>query len=224
MLQQAIVRCEQIDARDSQSGLWLNPAGYRTYYERSACLQRTAIEFRERALCDQVRRRYALFSSGWGYSRDNCRELVDAEIAEDRRELELIRQNYLAGPVNLMQVTVERNGNGRDYDFIPRFADGLAGGYELNYFIVDESRVRRLILSHGNYLTGSDNNLRIFLERQELLTAIPDLKFEVDYELEVQCTYSIGTGGPGGWYRQELIDDVFPAQERTKTYATAISF
>ncbi|MBT8145448.1 MAG: hypothetical protein KJN90_01265, partial [Gammaproteobacteria bacterium] len=67
-----VASCREIDADEYQTGLLLNPEGYRTYYTRSACFQRLAIEYRNPDLCREVRRRYALFSSGWGYSARNC--------------------------------------------------------------------------------------------------------------------------------------------------------
>src|SRR5689334_14486427 len=64
----AVKACEAISAKDYQSGLAFNPDGYRSYYVRSECLQRTAIQFRDLALCDGVTQRRALLWSSWGYS------------------------------------------------------------------------------------------------------------------------------------------------------------
>jgi hypothetical protein len=224
MLQQAVSRCELINPRASQSGLVFNPEGYRTYYERSACMQRAAIDFRERPLCNQVKRRYALFSSGWGYSRSNCRDLVDEGVAEDRAELEELRQNYSAGPVRLSSVIMERNGNGRDYDFIPRFADGYEAGYQMDFYLTDESGTRHLILQHGSYLRGSSDNIRLFLQRQQLLSGFPTLESGVSYTMEVHLMLSIGIGGPRNWLRPSFVEEVFPEQTRTEVLTTRVSF
>ena len=224
MLQQALNRCELISPRASQSGLVFNPEGFRTYYERSACLQRAAIEFRERRLCNQVKRRYSLFSSGWGYSRSNCRDLVDVGIEEDRAELEVMRLNYLAGPVRLTSVSMERNGNRRDYDFIPKFADGYVGGYQMNFYLTDATETKRLILQHGSYLRGTTDNIRLFLQREELLSSFPDLELGISYTMEVHLFLSIGIGGPGSWLRPSFVEEVFPIQTRTQVLTTSVNF
>lgn len=224
LFQQATASCEQIDPRDYETGMWLNSEGYRSYYKQSMCFQRAAVEFRDAPLCDKVRRRFALFSSSWGYTRDNCRSLVETAQAEDRAKLQQLRQQYLAGPVKLTSLTVEKNGNGRDYDFIPRFADGFAYGYQLEFRVIDESRTPQLILQHGSYLTGAADNLRLFLYREQLRERFPDFEFGHVYELEVRVILSVGLGGIGSWMREEFLEEVFPEVERTQVFLTTASF
>ena len=55
LLDQALANCEEIDSHNYQTGLWLNPDGYRSYYEKSACIQRAAIAFRAPSLCNKVK-------------------------------------------------------------------------------------------------------------------------------------------------------------------------
>jgi hypothetical protein len=62
----AVSKCEAINPSEHQSGLLFNPDGYRSYYVRSECLQRTAVQFRDDTLCARVRQRRSLFSSSWG--------------------------------------------------------------------------------------------------------------------------------------------------------------
>src|SRR5262249_5158433 len=59
----ALGRCDAIDPAASQSGLIFNPAGYRSFYLRSECLQTTAVQFRDEALCSRVKQRRSLFFS-----------------------------------------------------------------------------------------------------------------------------------------------------------------
>ena len=66
----ALKQCQAIDPADYQSGLFFNPDGYRSYYVRSECFQKTAVQFRDEALCAEVRQRVSLLSSSWGYSRN----------------------------------------------------------------------------------------------------------------------------------------------------------
>ena len=83
----AVRTCEVIDANESQTGLAFNPDGYRSYYVRSECFQKTAVHFRDLTLCDRVRQRRALLSSSWGYSPGNCRTLVGRAVDADRMEI-----------------------------------------------------------------------------------------------------------------------------------------
>src|SRR5262249_50100844 len=93
----AVAACRAIDPAESQSGLLFNPDGYRSYYVRSECLQRAAVEFRDGSLCAEVKQRRAWFSSSWGVSRRRCRELVAEGAAADRAALEEARRRYAAG-------------------------------------------------------------------------------------------------------------------------------
>lgn len=61
----AIKACETIDSSDSQSSLFLNPDGYRSYYVRSKCFQEAAVTFRDPVLCEEVTERRSLLSSSW---------------------------------------------------------------------------------------------------------------------------------------------------------------
>lgn len=58
----ALKQCQAIDPADYQSGLFFNPDGYRSYYVRSECFQKTAVQFRDDALCADVRQWVSLLS------------------------------------------------------------------------------------------------------------------------------------------------------------------
>ena len=106
----AIKKCQAIDPAEYQSGLFFNPAGYRSYYVRSECLQKAAVQFRDDTLCGQVRQRHSLFSSSWGYSPARCREQIAEGVAADRKVLEEMKQEYQQGAVRLRDFRLERNG------------------------------------------------------------------------------------------------------------------
>src|SRR5262245_48533473 len=72
----AVKACDAISPSESQSGLFFNPDGYRSFYVRSKCLQEAAVTFRDAALCEQVKQRKSLLASSWGYSAARCRQLV----------------------------------------------------------------------------------------------------------------------------------------------------
>lgn len=224
LLDQALDNCERINSHNYQSGLWLNPDGYRSYYERSACFQRAAVLFRVIPLCKKVKRRYALFSSSWGYSKKNCLDLVSKAEEKDRLKLQALRQLYATGPVKLTGLTVELNGNGRDYDFIPSFADGFEYGYRLEFWLTEKNLKRYLILSHGTHLQGSTNNIRLYIPRTDLLERFPTLQFGRPYELETKLILSVGIGGTGGWLRDDLLGEVFPESSRTQKQISTVQF
>ena len=224
LLTQAIERCEQFGPREYESGLLFNPEGYRTYFRRSACLQRIAVEFRERQLCQRVRRRFSLFGSGWGYSRDNCEALVDAELVSDESALRAKRDAYLVGPVRLASVELVGNGNGRDYDIIPQFEDGFPHPYSLQFALIDERGIDHVIHEWSSYLRGSNDNVRLYLPRQDLLERLPDLEQGREYPLRVRLTLAIGRGGVGGWLREDTIESVFPLAERVQELVTVVVF
>ena len=219
-----VASCQEIDADEYQTGLLFNPEGYRTYYTRSVCFQRLAIEYRSPDLCSEVRRRYALFSSGWGYSVRNCRQLVDEKLAEDLDEVRRLRQDYLAAPMSVNQLSVEPNGNGRDFDFIPRFNDGLPYGYQLEFRLVDDNGDRHLILEYGGHIAGSDSNIRLFLTRRDLLARFPALEFNHPYPLEVTVTLAVGLRKLDGWLRADVLEQEFPYPERTNILSTTVTF
>src|SRR4051812_33660672 len=90
--------CSAISSSEAQSGLAFNPDGYKSYYVQSECFQKAAIEFRDSALCDRVRRRWSPLWSSWGVSSAQCQKLVAQGVTADRAELEGERRKYLAGP------------------------------------------------------------------------------------------------------------------------------
>ena len=125
----AVKTCQGVDPAEYQSGLLFNPDGYRSYYVRSECFQRIAVQFRDQTLCSRVKRRNSLFSSSWGYSSANCLKLVAEGEAADRKIVEEIKRRYAQGVMRLQDFRVEQNGNGRDFDIIPVFSGEFAHGY-----------------------------------------------------------------------------------------------
>jgi hypothetical protein len=141
----AVAGCRAIDPGEYQTGLLFNPDGYRSYYVRAECFQRTAIQFRDDALCAEVRRRFSLLFSSWGYSRARCGELVAEGAAADRATLEGIKRRYVEGGVVLRDVRVERNGNGRDFDVIPSFAGDYGHGHVVTLKVLPPEQGRSAI-------------------------------------------------------------------------------
>ena len=215
----AVGACEAISAREYQSGLALNPAGYRSYYLRSQCVQKAALTFRDIKLCAKVRQRRALFSSSWGYSKSNCKKLVEAGIAKDREAIEQMKRDYAEGHVRLSDFRIERNGNGRDFDIIPEFSGAGAHGYQLVFEIIrdDPGLSPVLLKDSGFYLEGNTNNIRIYVPQQALRKRFPGFSLNKSWQVRATLVYSIGTGSYRGKWSDAFIKSHFPASTRMQT-------
>ena len=106
---------------------------------------RNAIQFRDDALCDEVKRRFSLLFCSWGYSRARCRELVAGGAAAHRATLEGIKPRYVEGGVVLSDFRVDRDGNGRDFDVIPSFAGDYGHGHVVTLKVLPPEQGRSAI-------------------------------------------------------------------------------
>ena len=219
----AIRTCEAIDPGKSQSGLIMNPDGYRSYYERSACVQKTAVEFRDLKLCDRVRRRWSLLSSSWGYSTGNCRTLVTQAMDADRRELEDLKRQYAAGRMELRDFAIERNGNGRDYDVIPAFVGTNGHGYTIALEILPPRGSSVVIHSNGYYVDPR-SGLRLFIRQHDIKSSFPAFESGRTYHVRATATFTLPAGGGSRFISDEFVERVFPLRERTQTMVRQIRF
>jgi hypothetical protein len=211
----AVARCEAIDPSAYQSGLAFNPDGYRSYYLRSQCLQKAAVDFRDESLCRQVKQRRSLFSSSWGYSPEHCRELVGHGVAEDDKALRGIKAGYVRGPITLRDFRVERNGNGRDFDIIPTFAGTYAHGYTVTFEILREGGVSPVLFSSSGHYLDAQSNVRLYVPQSELRQRFPTLALSRQYTVRGTVTLDVGNGGPAGYWSDVFIDRIFPRRDRT---------
>lgn len=220
----AVKRCEAIDPAEYQTGLALNPDGYRSYYVRSACFQRAAVEFRDESLCREVKRRWSLFSSSWGYSAKHCRQLVEEGVAGDRKALEEERSRYRQGAVRLRDFRIERNGNGRDFDIVPAFEAGWAHGYTLRFEIVEAAAGGSVLLDvNGFHLSGNDN-IRVFVRQADIRQRFPGFELGRRYRVRGTLTLSVATGRMGGRWSEDFIERIFPAAQRSQMLVKDVIF
>jgi hypothetical protein len=219
----ALKSCEAIDASAYRSGLAMNPDGYRSFYLRSECLQRTAVRFRDAVPCDRVVRRRALFSSSWGYSPQNCRTLVDRGIEEDRREIAELRQRFLSEAMVLRDVVVLRNGNGRDYDVKPVFAGASGTGYIITVEITAPDG--RTIPIHTNgYYADPRSELTLFIRREEIVARVPAFAPGAAYQVRVTTTYSLPAPSDARFMSDTFVEKTFPLRERQRTITRDVRF
>jgi hypothetical protein len=210
----AVQTCEKIDRGESQTGLLMNPEGYRSYYVGSQCLQKVAVDFRDPSLCSQVRRRWSVFSS-WGISSSNCRKLVTAKAAADRISLEELKRAYAAGAMHLDSLRIERNGNGRDFDFLPTFSGTHAHGYRLTFEILPPNHAPVVIHSSGHYV-DSASNLRIYIRQSDIRERFPEFEMNHRYQVRATATLSVPLGDMDGLWPDSFTESIFPARERSQ--------
>jgi hypothetical protein len=221
----ALRRCESIDPTAYQSGLTFNPDGYRSFYLRSECFQKVAIEFRAESLCSQVTERRSLLSSSWGYSKANCQKLVAAGIAADRKVIEDKRSGYLKGAIRLRDFHIERNGNGRDFDIIPSFAGEYNNSYTLRFEIVGANSDKENVLLHssGFYLDGN-NNIRVYVPQEEIRKRFRQFSIGQSYLVRGSLILDVGSGSQNGKWSEQFIDGIFPLRERSQSVEREILF
>jgi hypothetical protein len=217
--------CQAIDPSAYQTGLFLNPEGHRSYYVRSQCLQRVAVEFRDEALCAQVRRRRAWFSSSWGYSKAQCRKLVREGMAADEEALTEEKRRYQRAALRLVGFGVERNGNGRDYDIVPAFAGEHPHAYVLRFELLAAGPAGEAVTIHsdGYHLDGA-SRLRIFVRREEIRERVPRFAPGQLYTLRATLILAVGEGAPGGRWSDAFVERVFPARERSQSLEREVRF
>lgn len=218
----AVKTCQGIDPAEYQSGLSFNPDGYRSYYVRSECFQRTAVQFRDQTLCSRVKRRNSLFSSSWGYSSANCVKLVAEGEAADRKIVEEIKRRYAQAVMRLRDFRVEQNGNGRDFDIIPVFSGEFAHGYTLQFEIVD-GKSSVLVDRAGFYLDGK-NDIRVFVRQSDLVQRFPQLTRNRPYTVRATLLLDIGNGGQSGHWSDAFLERVFPIRERSHSIDKQVRF
>ena len=219
----AVAQCEKISPSEYQSGLLFNPDGYRSYYVRSECLQRAAVQFRDDSLCAQVRRRWSLFSSSWGISPGQCTKLIAEGAAKDRAELEQTKAQFRGGAVQLQSFRVERNGNGRDFDFIPVFSSGYAHSYHLTFEILQAGKAPVLLHSDGYYL-DANSNLRIYVCQADIRQRFPEFALSRRYQVRATVVLNVGMGGDGGYWSDAFVESVFPVRERSRSMTIETEF
>jgi len=218
-----VKKCESTNPSASQSGLFFNPDGYRSFYVRSQCFQDAAVQFRDATLCADVRQRRALLSSSWGYTAARCRMLVSEGVAADRRGLEEIVRRYATGGITLRDFQIERNGNGRDVDIIPVFAGIYGHGYTLSFEILRPDAPPVLLHSSGYYV-DEKSNLRIYIPQSDIRQRFPAFAMNRPYSVRATLMLDVGMGGQAGYWSDAFIENVFPVRERSRSITRQASF
>lgn len=219
----SLEKCEAINPDQSESGLLMNPEGYRSYYVQSYCFQQAAVQFRDASVCDKVRRRFSLFSSSWGISTAQCRKLVTKEIDDDRAELEKEKRLCEDHPIRLRTFRINRNGNARDFDIIPEFSNGQPHGYRLIFEIVD-AHPKPILLHSDGYYVDPNSQLRIFVRQAEIRSQFPEFELNRPYKVRATAVLSVPSGRNSGYWSDEFLESVFPLSKRSQSVTIETRF
>jgi hypothetical protein len=135
--------------------------------------------------------------------------------AADRRALEMMKREYLAGPVRLRDFRVERNGNGRDFDIVPDVAGSYTHGYVLAFELLLPAPSGAVLLHSSGYHLGPTSNLRIYVPQAEIVRRVPGFARGQTHVVRATVTLDVGSGGPSGYWSDGFIERVFPLRERS---------
>jgi len=155
-----------IPPRKAVSWLLFNPTGMQTYYERSRCLQETAVRLRAPALCNGVRERKSWFLDGSAYSPLACRAAVREQEQQDAASAKTLR-----APQALRRVWIERNGNGRDFDVHLLTSGGAGGGLHLRLSLLDAGGVEHILRDGAQPMDDQPGELNLLLPAADLRRA-----------------------------------------------------
>jgi hypothetical protein len=78
--------CQSIPSHTYNTFLIFNPSDYQTYYFRSECYQKVALQTRDVKLCDQVKERKSFFLNGSAVSQQACLKAVNNQESQDFAE------------------------------------------------------------------------------------------------------------------------------------------
>lgn len=220
----AINRCAAISPDEYQSGLFFNPDGFRSYYDRSNCFQKAAEAFRDAGLCKEVKRRWSLFSSSWGISSSRCLELVAEATRRDHAKIDSIRKQYAAKHVTLTDFEVHRNGNRRDFDIVPVFSGTAPQSYALSFEIVPQLGEPVIIYASGFYLDGPNDRIKLYIRQADIRKLLPSFSMDANYQVRGRLTFVVSSSGPQGYWSDAFIHREFPEATRTGSITKQVNF
>ena len=212
-LSAAQLRCEAVPALEAHSGLLFNPKGYRSYYGRSACYQRLAVDFRQPEFCKKVWRRFSIFSSSWGYSEDNCLKLFDQAVVDDAESIAIIRAAYRRGPVRLTAAVLRNNGNRRDFDLLPTFSAGFSSSYLLTFYIVNKQGDKVQIAEQGFYLGEAEPEISLYIKQNDIIGRLDGFDEQQEYEMLFDLRLMLPLGRAGAVWPPQWVDSFWPESE-----------
>lgn len=96
--------CESISSKAYETVLIGNSKNYQTFYFRSECYQKMAIQNRDEILCDKVEERKSIFFDGSAISQQACLEAVKKKMNQDFTERVRPETIHRIQSVNISQI------------------------------------------------------------------------------------------------------------------------
>lgn len=160
----ALARCEAIPADRGTTAMIFNPRDRQVVWDRSECFLALAVQSRDERLCGRVVERRSWVFDGSGVSPEACRRALEARRELDREEAARIRD-----PHRPVDVAIERNGNGRDFDLRVSTRGSYAHRYRLEVSLIGASG--SVTLMSIDQPLGSGAAQLVHLVRRERLDA-----------------------------------------------------
>ena len=156
-------RCKAIPRDRYFTGLIFNPEHLETGYERSRCFQELAEQLRDRQLCRLATERKSWFFDGSGISPKACKANLEEGIRQDR-----MAAGRVQSPQRLVDLVLNRDGNGRDIDVHVLTSGGAAGSYWLTLSVIDADGVEQVVRQGWQPMGSADTALVVFIRRESL--------------------------------------------------------
>jgi len=217
LFQRDFGECESIPADAYETGLLFNPAGRRTYFQRSRCLQRVAIKWRDAQLCDRVKQRRSLFFSGDAISEKACREAVAEQIANDIERAESIRVKELH---KLVASNFARpHYLGGDFLLHIETEGSHPGGYQIRIEAwPNDSSASLVIDDYRQPLGSSGHSLTRTIREHQVHQVLRNQS--MDREVQVRITLEL----PPRSHADQFVLRLIPFESRRSTFDMQVDF
>jgi hypothetical protein len=127
--------------------------------------------------------------------------------------------------VKLRDFQVVRNGNGRDFDILPRFVGSYAHGYTLSFEILQaEAQGPPVRLHSDGYYLDETSNLRVYVRQADIRQRFAGFALNRAYLVRATVALEVGFGGQAGYWSPGFLERVFPRGERAHSITRRVSF
>lgn len=173
-----INRCNAIPEKETVSlGIGVLPASP-SYYRRSQCFYKLAIEERRPELCAHVKRLQSP-----QYTAGNCREKVEEKIVADRAYAE----SFNGVHHTIEKARFRRNNNGRDFDFVIT----ITGDKRICY-LMEWTIGSRVLYSDSETFFAERAQKFYYLPKKDLLNKLKGLPIDQPHTVTITLTKNIG--------------------------------
>ncbi|MEL7547003.1 MAG: hypothetical protein AAGJ84_10155 [Pseudomonadota bacterium] len=164
-----VAACEAIPKTQTSDGLFFNPPGLKTYYDRSECLQKAAVDLRAPDLCSRVRERRLPFQDGSGISQTACYDGIERAIAEDTAQATEILN---APRQQLTRLELQPYANAEKLKLLIDYGDGPSGRHQLSLTAAQPGTDARLLDTYIQPTSSGNGQLTHFIDRDLFRTAL----------------------------------------------------